>query len=59
MTDEEQKEVFSKNLSHYISIFEVTDKTIGSGTVLQEKYFNIETGEPYEAEVSSDIAPVS
>lgn len=38
---------------------EVTAKTIGSGTVLQEKYFNIETGEPYEAEVSSDIAPVS
>ena len=38
---------------------EVTAKTIGSGTVLQEKYFNIETGEPYEVEVSSDIAPVS
>nr|DAR80483.1 MAG TPA: outer membrane protein assembly factor [Caudoviricetes sp.] len=38
---------------------EVTAKTIGSGTVLQEKYFNIETGEPYEVEVSSDIATVS
>ena len=38
---------------------EVTAKSIGSGTVLQEKYFNIETGEPYEVEVSSDIAPVS
>ena len=38
---------------------EVTAKTIGSGTVLQEKYFNMETGEPYEVEVSSDIAPVS
>ena len=38
---------------------EVTAKTIGSGTVLQEKYFNIETGEPYDAEVSSDVSPVS
>lgn len=38
---------------------EVTAKTIGSGAVLQEKYFNIETGEPYGVEASSDIAPVS
>lgn len=38
---------------------EVTAKTIGSGVLLQEKYFNIETGEPYEAEASSDTAPVS
>lgn len=38
---------------------EVTAKTIGSGAVLQEKYFNIETGEPYDVEASSDIAPVS
>lgn len=38
---------------------EVTAKTIGSGTLLQEKYFNAETGEPYEASASSDIAPVS
>lgn len=38
---------------------EVTAKTIGSGTLLQEKYFNAETGEPYEASASSDVAPVS
>ena len=38
---------------------EVTAKTIGSGTLLQEKYFNAETGEPYEAEASSDTVPVS
>lgn len=38
---------------------EVTAKTIGSGTLLQEKYFNAETGEPYEANASSDVAPVS
>nr|DAQ91564.1 MAG TPA: hypothetical protein [Caudoviricetes sp.] len=38
---------------------EVTAKTIGSGTLLEEKYFNAETGEPYEASASSDVAPVS
>lgn len=38
---------------------EVTAKTIGSGMLLQEKYFNAETGEPYEASASSDVAPVS
>nr|DAS84016.1 MAG TPA: Lysis protein [Caudoviricetes sp.] len=38
---------------------EITAKTIGSGTLLQEKYFNAETGEPYEASASSDVAPVS
>lgn len=38
---------------------EVTAKTIGSGAVLQEKYFNIETGEPCDVEASSDIVPVS
>ena len=38
---------------------EITAKTIGSGAVLQEKYFNIETGEPYDAETSSDVSPVS
>jgi lipoprotein len=38
---------------------EITAKTIGSGVLLQEKYFNIETGEPYEVEASSDTAPVS
>jgi len=38
---------------------EVTAKTIGSGMLLQEKYFNAETGEPYEANASSDVAPVS
>jgi lipoprotein len=38
---------------------EITAKTIGSGAVLQEKYFNIETGEPYDAEASSDVSPVS
>ena len=38
---------------------EVTAKTIGSGTLLQEKYFNAETGEPYEASAPSDVAPAS
>lgn len=38
---------------------EITAKTIGSGTLLEEKYFNAETGEPYEASASSDVAPVS
>lgn len=38
---------------------EITSKTIGSGTLLEEKYFNAETGEPYEASASSDVAPVS
>ena len=38
---------------------EVSAKTLGKGTLLQEKYFNAETGEPYEASASSDVAPVS
>lgn len=38
---------------------EVSAKTLGKGTLLQEKYFNAETGEPYEASASSDAAPVS
>ena len=38
---------------------EVTAKTIGSGAVLQERYFNAETGESFDSETSSDVAPVS
>lgn len=30
-----------------------------SGSIVKEKYFNLETGEPYEAEASSDLSPVS
>ena len=40
MTDEEQKEVFSKNLSHYISIFEKTQKEVADAISVSPQTFN-------------------
>ncbi len=40
MTDEEQKEVFSKNLSHYISLFEKTQKEVADAISVSPQTFN-------------------
>ena len=40
MTDEEQKEVFSKNLSYYISLFEKTQKEVAAAISVSPQTFN-------------------
>lgn len=50
--------LYAKVMEH-VEGEEADASKLGSGAIVQEKYFNLETGEPYEAEASSDVAPVS